>query len=56
MAAVEGLPAAAETSDNPQYKVLALTSYSWAFSENDPAAAYEIGRRAMAIARDSGNR
>ena len=36
--------------------MLALTSYSWAFSDNDPAAAYETGRRAMAIARDSGNR
>ncbi len=56
MAAVEGLPAAADMSDNPQYKVLALTSYSWAFSDIDPAAAYETGRRAMAIARDSGNR
>ena len=41
MAAVEGLPAVAEASDNPQYKVLALTSYSWAFSENDPVAAYD---------------
>jgi tetratricopeptide (TPR) repeat protein len=56
VAIVEGLPAAAEMSDNPQYKVLALTSYSWTYFELDPAAAYDTCRRAMAIARDSGNR
>ncbi len=56
MAIVEGLPAAAEGTDNPQYKVLALTSYSWAHCNIDPVAAYDTCRRAMAIARESGNR
>ena len=56
MATVEGLPTAADMSDNPQYKVLALTSYSWAYRDVDPVVAYEVSRRAMEIARASGNR
>lgn len=56
IALVEGLPAAADSSDNPQYKVLALTSYSWAYCDIDPAAAYDTCRRAKAIGRDTGNR
>jgi predicted ATPase len=56
MAAVEGLPDAADMSDNPQVKVLALTSYSWAYMHVDPVKAYDASRRALAIARDSGNR
>ena len=56
MATVEGLPIAADMSDNPQYKVLALTSYSWAYRDVDPVVAYEVSRRAMEIARASGNR
>jgi predicted ATPase len=56
MVAVEGLPAAADMSDNPQVKVLALTSHSWAYMHVDPVKAYDASRRALTIARDSGNR
>jgi hypothetical protein len=56
MAVVEGLPAAVDMSDNPQVKVLALTSYSWAYMHVDPLKAYNASRHALSIARDSGNR
>jgi predicted ATPase len=56
MAAVEGLPAVADRSDNPQVQVLLLTSYSWAHMHVDPVKAYDTSRRALSIARDSGNR
>ena len=46
----------AEAIDNPQLKALVLMAYTWAYSNADPAAAYAIGRRAMKIAHDTGNR
>jgi predicted ATPase/class 3 adenylate cyclase len=55
-AVAEGLPAAADLTDNPQLKALALNAYTWAYWEADPATAYDVSRRAMKIARDSGNR
>jgi predicted ATPase/class 3 adenylate cyclase/acid phosphatase family membrane protein YuiD len=56
MAIADGLPAAAEMTDNPQLKALALNAYAWAYRDADPAAAYEASARALKIARDSGNR
>jgi predicted ATPase len=56
MAAAEGLPAAADLTDNPQLKALALNAYTWAYWKADPATAYDVSRRAMKIAHDSGNR
>ena len=56
MAVAEGLPAAADATENPHLKALALNAYGWAYRDADPAAAYDVSRRAMTIARDSGNR
>jgi hypothetical protein len=56
MAISKDLPAAADATDNPQLTVLALTSYGWAYRDADPLPAYEASRRAVAIARDTGNR
>jgi hypothetical protein len=47
---------AADATENPQIKTLALSSYGWAYRDADPAAAYDVSRRAMKIAHDSGNR
>ena len=55
-AEAEGLLAAAETTDTPNAKSLALTAYSWAFHDADPAVAYDVSRRALKIAQDSGCR
>jgi tetratricopeptide (TPR) repeat protein len=54
--AAEGLLDAAETTDNPNVKALALLGYSWAHRESKPDVAYTVGRRALTIAQDSGNR
>ena len=56
MTAADGLLAAADATGNPQIKALALNAYAWAYRDADPAAAYEVSRRAMQIAHDSGNR
>jgi predicted ATPase len=56
MAVADGLLVAADATDNPQIKALALSSYAWAYRDADPAAAYDVNRRALKITRDSGNR
>jgi predicted ATPase/class 3 adenylate cyclase len=56
MTVADGLLVAADATENPQIKTLALSSYGWAYRDADPAAAYDVSRRAMKIAHDSGNR
>ena len=56
MAVAEGILVAADVTENPQLKALALHAYAWAYRDADPVAAYDVSRRAMKIARDSGNR
>jgi len=56
MAVAEGLLVAADLTENPQLKALALNAYAWAYRDADPVAAYDVSRRAMKIARDSGSR
>ncbi len=50
------LLAAADTTDNPNTKSLALIAYGWAFRDVDPASAYDVSRRALKVAQDSGGR
>ncbi|OBG87104.1 cyclase [Mycobacterium sp. E802] len=54
--AAEGLLEVAETTRNPNAQVLALTAYGWSHFSTEPAVAYAIQTRALAMARDSGNR
>ncbi|MBU9762403.1 adenylate/guanylate cyclase domain-containing protein [Mycobacterium sp. TNTM28] len=54
--AADGLLEAAETTGNPNTKVLALTAYGWSHFATDPAVAYDMQKRALALAQDSGNR
>jgi predicted ATPase/class 3 adenylate cyclase len=56
IAASEGLLAAADTASNPRVASWALLAYGWAYRDADPAAAYEVDRRALTLAQDSGNR
>jgi predicted ATPase len=56
MTVAEGFLAAADATENPMIKALALNGYAWAYRDANPAAAYEVSRRAMKIAHDSGNR
>ncbi len=56
MAIAGDLPEDAEAIGNPQLKALVLMAYTWAYSDADPASAYDVGRRAMKIAHDTGNR
>ena len=56
IAASEGLLADTEATDNPTTKCGALLAYGHALRAVDPAGAYDILRRALDIARDSGNR
>jgi predicted ATPase/class 3 adenylate cyclase len=56
MTVADGLLMAADATENPFFKALALNGYAWAYRGADPAAAYEVSRRAMKIADDSGNR
>jgi predicted ATPase/class 3 adenylate cyclase len=56
MAVADGLLGAADATENPEIKALALSSYAWAYRDADPAAAYDANRRAIKITRDSGNR
>jgi hypothetical protein len=54
--ASENLLATADATDNPHSACWALNAYGWARLDSDPIAAYEAQRRALSIARSSGNR
>jgi predicted ATPase len=54
--ATEGLLATADAADNPNTACFALLAHGTAYLDSDPVAAYDVLRRAMAIARESGNR
>jgi tetratricopeptide (TPR) repeat protein len=54
--AAQGLPAAADATDNPEVRCVALLGYGIALRRSDPGAAYEVLRRALNIANDSGNK
>jgi predicted ATPase len=56
MAACEGLLVAADATQNPQVVCWALFAYGWACRSADPAAAYDVHRRGLTVAQDSGNR
>lgn len=56
VAASQNLPAAAETSDNPNVRSQALLAYGYANSEAEPDKAYDALSRGLVIARESGNR
>ncbi len=49
------LPAAAEATDNPHVRCVALLGYGIALRNSDPSAAHEVLCRALSIANDSGN-
>jgi tetratricopeptide (TPR) repeat protein len=49
------LPVAAEATDNPQVRCVALLGYGIALRSTDPVAAHEVLRRALDIANGSGN-
>lgn len=49
------LPAAAEATDNPQVRCVALLGYGIALRSTDPVAAHEVLHRALDIANGSGN-
>jgi hypothetical protein len=51
-----GLLAAADTTDNPNTACFALLGHGGAYGDTDPFAAYDSYRRALTIARESGNR
>jgi predicted ATPase/class 3 adenylate cyclase len=51
-----GLAAAADTTSNPDVACFALFAYGWARTDVEPEAAYDALRRALMMARDSGNR
>ena len=56
MASADGLVEAAEAIRNPYALSFALTADGFAFRNTDPTRALDLMRRALAIARDSGNR
>jgi hypothetical protein len=56
IAAAQGLVAAADDTENPNAKAFALLAYGWAYRDTDPTVAYDVSRRALKIAHDSGNR
>ncbi|OJZ70394.1 adenylate/guanylate cyclase domain-containing protein [Mycobacterium paraffinicum] len=56
IAASQQLPAAAETSDNPNVRSQALLAYGYANSDAEPTQAYDALARGLTIARESGNR
>jgi hypothetical protein len=56
MAACEGLLADADATHSPQVVCWALFAYGWAYRSADPAAAYDVHRRGLTVAQDSGNR
>ena len=55
-AASEGLLAAAEATDNPHVASFALLVVGITHRDVDPVAAYDVHRRGLKIAQDSGNR
>jgi predicted ATPase/class 3 adenylate cyclase len=55
-AEAELLLADAETTDNPQRLSYALAAYGIAQRDGDHAAAYDVQRRGLTIAQESGNR
>jgi predicted ATPase/class 3 adenylate cyclase len=54
--AAAGLLAEADSAANPNTACFALLGHGGAYVDADPAAAYDVYRRALVIARDSGNR
>ena len=54
--ASEGLLAAADATDNPNTACFALVAHGMAHRDTDPVAAYDVQRRAVMLARESGNR
>jgi predicted ATPase/class 3 adenylate cyclase len=54
--AADGLLAAADATDNPNTACFALMGHGAAYMDSDPAAAYHSYRRALKIARETGNR
>jgi hypothetical protein len=56
MAASEALLTAADATDNPNVVSYALLVYGIAHRDADPVAAYDVHRRGLRIAQDSGNR
>jgi hypothetical protein len=54
--ASEGLLAAANATTNPNTASFALFAYGFAHRDVDPVASYEVQRKALTLARDSGNR
>jgi predicted ATPase/class 3 adenylate cyclase len=54
--ASEGLLAAADATDNPNTACFALLAHGLAYRDADPVAAYDALRRALTVARKSGNR
>jgi predicted ATPase len=51
-----GLLAAADATDNPNTACFALLAHGGAYVDSDPFAAYDSYRRALTVARESGNR
>jgi predicted ATPase len=51
----EDLLAAADAADNPESACAALLAYGVSHREVDPAASYDVLRRGLRIAQDSGN-
>ncbi len=56
LAAADGLVSAADATDNPTLTAFALLAHGWAYRDAEPAAAYDVSRRALKISHDSGNR
>jgi predicted ATPase/class 3 adenylate cyclase len=56
MAASENLLAAADATENPHVISVALFAYGLARRDSDPVAAYDVLRRGLRVAQDSGNR
>ena len=54
--ASEGLLGAADATDNPNTACFALLAHGLAYHDADPVAAYDALRRALTVARKSGNR
>jgi predicted ATPase len=55
LAAADGLLAAAEATDNPHLRSAGLLAYGFAYRDADPATAYDVHHRGLAIAHESGN-
>ena len=55
IAAADRLLAAAEATDNPHLRSAGLLAYGFAYRDADPATAYDVHRRGLAIAHESGN-